>query len=508
MVAMRNIWKRFPGVVANQGVDLELLAGEVHALLGENGAGKSTLMHVLSGMYRADEGEILLDGQPVAFRSPAEAIAHGIGMVHQHFRLVETLTAAENIHLGWDQTPWRATSEVLAARTSELCDRFGLRVDPNARIWQLSTGEQQRVEILRVLSRGARVLILDEPTSVLTPAEATELFSVVRQLADGGRTVVMITHKLEEVLAASDRVTVLRGGRVVASRLTPGCDEATLARMLIGQDIVSRLERTVHEPGDVVLEMRSVSALSDRGLPALREVDLTVQEGEILGIAGVAGNGQTELAQVLTGLRMPTHGVVRVDGVDFAGSNPSNFVAAGVGHIPEDRLGMGMVGMLSITENSILREYRTEPVSRGFRIDLRQASQFALELMRSSSVRAPNAAVPVRHLSGGNQQRLLAGRETRVASRLLIAVHPTQGLDIGATHELRRVLMNQRNHGGAVLLISEDLDEVLTMSDRVAVMYGGRIAGVFDADQIDRERIGLLMGGAGGIAGELAEVKS
>jgi general nucleoside transport system ATP-binding protein len=496
VVAMRNIWKRFPGVVANQGINLDLRAGGVHALLGENGAGKSTLMHVLSGMYRPDAGTIALGGAPVTFRSPADAIAAGIGMVHQHFRLVETQTAAENIHLGWDQTPWLASSRALAERTEKLCDEFGLHVDPNAWIWQLSTGEQQRVEILRVLSRGARVLILDEPTSVLTPVEADELFRVVRALAAGGRSVVLITHKLEEVMAASDQVTVLRGGRVVASVPTAGCDRPTLARLLIGQEMVSRLHREARATGKPVLEIREVSAIGDRGLPALRGLSLTIREGEILGIAGVAGNGQSELAQVLTGLRPVDHGSVLVDGVELTGAVPGRFVDAGVGHIPEDRLGMGLVAALSITDNAILREYDKAPVARGLRIDLREAARFASDLVTQAAVRTPSVEIPVRNLSGGNQQRLLAGRETRVASRLLIAVHPTQGLDIGATDELRRVLMEQRNRGGAVLLISEDLDEVLIMSDRVAVMYGGRIAGEVDAAHVDREAIGMLMGGA------------
>jgi general nucleoside transport system ATP-binding protein len=495
VVAMRNIWKRFPGVIANREIDLDLRAGEVHALLGENGAGKSTLMHVLSGMYRPDDGAILLDGAPVVFRSPAQAIAAGIGMVHQHFQLVETQTAAENIHLGWGDTPWLASGRALSARTEELSSRFGLHVDPDAQIWQLSTGEQQRVEILRVLSRGARVLILDEPTSVLTPAEADELFRVVRSLAAEGRSIVLITHKLEEVLAASDQVTVLRGGRVVASLPTAGCDRPTLARLLIGQEIVSRLHREEREPGKPVLEICELSALGDRGLPALRGLSLTIREGEILGIAGVAGNGQSELAQALTGLRPIEHGSIVVDGVELTGASPARFVDAGVGHIPEDRLGMGLVATLTITDNAILREYRKPPLARGMRIDIKEATRFARDLVAQSAVRAPSTETPVRFLSGGNQQRLLAGRETRVASRLLIAVHPTQGLDIGATEELRRVLMEQRNRGSAVLLISEDLDEVLTLSDRVAVMYGGRIAGECDAGAVDREEIGLLMGG-------------
>lgn len=496
LVEMHGIWKQFPGVIANRAIDLELDAGEVHALLGENGAGKSTLMHILSGIYRPDAGTIHLAGKLVNFRSPAQAIAAGIGMVHQHFRLVETLTAAENIHLGWNETPWQTSGKVLCERTEKLCAEFGLHVDPEARIWQLSTGEQQRVEILRALSRGARVLILDEPTSVLTPQEADELFVAVRALAKSGRSVVIISHKLEDVLAVSDRVTVLRSGRVVAHRKTAECDQHTLATLLIGEELVSRLKRTELEPGKPVLEVRDISARSDRGLLGLRDLSLTIREGEILGVAGVAGNGQAELAQVLTGLRPLVNGSIVIDGVNLSGNSPERYVAYGVGHIPEDRTGMGLVIGLSVTDNAILREYKKTPIANGPYVDWREAVRFAKNLVQQASVLVPNTRVQVRHLSGGNQQRLLAGRETRIASRLLVAVHPTQGLDIAATEELRRVLMEHRNRGSAILLISEDLDEVLLMSDRIAVMYCGRIAGEFDAAHADREKIGLLMGGA------------
>ena len=495
LVEMRGIWKHFPGVIANHGIDLDLRNGEVHALLGENGAGKSTLMNILSGMYQPDAGVIRINGEVVNFRSPAQAIAARIGMVHQHFRLVEMLTAAENIHLGWEETPLLVNPKILAKRTKELCNRYGLHVEPNAKIWQLSTGEQQRVEILRVLSRGALVLILDEPTSVLTPGEAEELFGVARALAASGRSVVIITHKLDEVLAVSDRVTVLRGGRIVASRLTKECNRHLLANLLIGQEFVSRLHRVERQPGKPVLEVHALNALSDRGLLALQDLDLTIREGEILGIAGVAGNGQSELAQVLNGLRPVIKGTILVDSVDLVHSSPTSFVKAGVGHIPENRTSMGLVGELSVTDNAILREYKRAPVARGLRIDSREASRFASALVERSSVSVPNMKTQVRHLSGGNQQRLLAGRETHVASRLLIAVHPTQGLDVGATEEVRRVLMEHRNNGSAILLISEDLDEILLISDRIAVMYNGRIAGEFDTVDSDRELIGLLMGG-------------
>ncbi len=496
LVEMRGIWKQFPGVVANRGIDLDLHMGEVHALLGENGAGKTTLMNVLSGLYLPDAGTVRIQGREVNFRSPSQAIHSGIGMVHQHFRLVEVLTAAENIHLGWEETPQMISPSALAQRTAKISAEFGLHVDPLAKIWQLSTGEQQRVEILRVLARGARVLILDEPTSVLTPNEAAELFRVLRKLAASGRTVVFISHKLDEVLAVSDRVTVLRRGRVVASRLTAESDQRTLARLAIGQEVISQLERKARPAGRVVLEVRGAGALNDRGQVALSDFSLTIREGEVLGVAGVAGNGQSELAQVVTGLRRLQRGTVAVDGVELVGVSPTEFAHAGVGHIPEDRTGVGLVPSGSVTENAILREYRQPPISTRWRIDSRAATRFAEALVERAAVKVPDVQVRVRTLSGGNQQRLLAGRETRIASRLLVAVHPTQGLDVRATEEVRRVVLEHRNAGSAVLLVSEDLDEIMMMSDRIVVMYAGKIIGEFDATTAQREKIGLLMGGA------------
>ena len=495
-VEMRHIWKRFPGVLANQDIDLELYRGEVHALLGENGAGKSTLMHIPSGSYQPDSGYVRIDGEKVHFRSPAQAIAKGIGIVHQHFRLVDVLSAAENIHLGWGDAPWRVTPQILAERTEKYCAEFGLHVDPKAEIWQLSTGEQQRVEILRVLARGAQVLILDEPTSVLTPGEAEELFRVARGLAAKGRSVVFITHKLEEVLAVSDRVTVLRNGRVVSSCMTSGCTKRSLAAMLIGQEFVSRLHREQRAPGKPVLEVSDLHALNNRGLPALKGIHLSIRAGEILGIAGVAGNGQSELAEAINGLRPIQQGTIRVDGVDLTHKSPHQFVYSGVGHIPEDRHGMGLVTSLSVADNAILRQYKHAPIAKGMRLDGKESLKFAKKIVEQSAVKVSSLREPVRHLSGGNQQRLLTGRETEVASRFLVAVHPTQGLDIGATEEVRSHLMKHRNQGNALLLISEDLDEVLIMSDRIAVMYGGKIVGEFEAGDVNRTRIGLLMGGA------------
>ncbi len=494
-IEMRSIWKRFPGVVANRGIHLELRAGEVHALLGENGAGKTTLMNILAGVYQADGGEIWIDGQPVQIRSPAQAIDLGIGMVHQHFRLVDDLTVAENVHLGWKGTPWHVSRGRLSRRLEAIAAELDYRVEPDAQIWQLSVGEQQRVEILKALARGARLLILDEPTSVLTPSEARELFRAIRTMAENGRTVVFISHKLDEVLEVSDRVSVLRQGEHVVTRPTSECDPIMLARLMVGQDFVFRSQEREGTPGLPILKMEAVSALDSRGLLALRQVDLEVRRGEILGIAGVAGNGQRELAEVLTGLRPVKRGRIMVEGKEKTGSSPFQFARAGVGHIPEDRLGMGLFAALPVAHNAILKTYREPPIRKGMRLLKEAEMQFAAGLVKRADVRVPHVRVPVGNLSGGNQQKLLARREIEIASRLLVAVHPTWGLDVAATEAVRRALVEHRNNGTGVLLISEDLDEILLLSDRIAVMFGGQVVGLFESGEANREDIGLLMGG-------------
>jgi simple sugar transport system ATP-binding protein len=482
-------------VVANKGLDLELRVGEVHALLGENGAGKTTLMNILAGIYRADEGEIWIGGEQVEIRSPVHAINLGVGMVHQHFRLVDDLTVAENVHLGWKETPWHISRNKLGSRLEAITAELKYQMDPNAQIWQLSVGEQQRVEILKVLARGARVLILDEPTAVLTPNEVRDLFRAVRAMADQGRTVVFISHKLDEVLEVSDRVSVLRGGERVALKPTSECEHRMLARLMVGEDVVFRSPEKMGEPGAPILEVKGISALNDRRLPALREVDLKVKQGEILGIAGVAGNGQRELAEVLTGLRPIEQGAILIEGEEKTGRSPLEFARAGVGHIPEDRVGKGLFLILSVTHNAILRKYREPPIRNGIRLLKEAAARFAEGLVERADVRLPHVGVPVRNLSGGNQQKLLTRREIEIASRLLVAVHPTRGLDVAATEDVRHALVEHRNNGNAVLLISEDLDEILLLSDRIAVMFDGRIVGLFDIGDAIREDIGLLMGG-------------
>ena len=494
-VAMHDIWKRFPGVIANKGIDIEFRAGEVHALLGENGAGKTTLMNILAGIYRADEGEIRIKGQAVEIRTPVQAIDLGVGMVHQHFRLVDNMTVAENIHLGWEKSPWHVSHSSLASRIDDIASELGFGIDPEAKIWQISVGEQQRVEIFRALARGARVLILDEPTAVLTPDEAAELFGAIRVMTSLGRTVVFISHKLDEVLEISDRITVLRDGLKVETCSTSECNHQLLARLMVGKEVILHSYDKKGEARSAILELDDLNAQNDRGLSALIDINLNVMQGEILGIAGVSGNGQRELAQVLTGLRPVQSGRILVDGVDQTGTSPRRMAALGVGHIPEDRLDMGLVASLSVLHNAILRRFRKAPIRKGIRLMGDAATEFTERIIKEADVRNAHAQVRLRNLSGGNQQRLLARREIEIASRLLVAVHPTRGLDVAATEDVRKALVDHRNKGNAVLLISADLDEILLLSDRIAVMYEGRIVGLLDGRDADREEVGLLMGG-------------
>ncbi|MDW6023186.1 ABC transporter ATP-binding protein [Mesorhizobium sp. BAC0120] len=500
VVRLKGIGKRFPGVIANQDVDFDLVPGEIHALLGENGAGKSTLMNVLTGIYRPDSGEILVDGQSKTFGSPVEAIAAGIGMVHQHFKLVKAFTVAENIHLGWKEAPRRISKQSLEARTTELAASLKLAVKPDARISDLSTGEQQRVEILRVLSRNPRVLILDEPTAVLTPAEAGELFRALRQFVALGNAVIFISHKLDEVLEISDRVTVLRGGRKVATRMTSECDKRMLARLMVGQDVVLGNMRTRGPDAkpispNSVLSLLNVSARDDAGDLALKRVTINVRPGEVLGIAGVAGNGQKELSQVLTGTRRLAGGTIEVGGKDLSSAGPDAFALFGVGHIPEDRLHSGLAPALSITDNVVIREYGKAPLSRGWVYRPAAAANLARSIAEAASVKILDFGMPVRNLSGGNQQRLVARREMRIASNVLVAAYPCRGLDVGAITAMLRYFTELRDAGVGIVFFSEDLEELIKLSDRIAVMFHGEIMGVVDAAEVDIEAIGLMMGG-------------
>jgi len=498
VVELKGITKRFPGLIANDAIDLDLRVGEVHALLGENGAGKSTLMNILTGIYQPDGGEIRLDGTPIRFASPVAAIAAGIGMVHQHFKLIRAFTVAENLHLGWHETPRLVRAATLEKRTHELAARFGLEVRADARVEDLSAGEQQRVEILRVLARGARVLILDEPTAVLTPSEAAALARALRGFVAKGYAIIFISHKLDEVLEIADRVTVLRAGRKIATLPAAECDHAQLATLMVGREIrmpTGRVAGGRRSVGPIVLQLAGVSALNERGLRALSDVDLAVHAGEIVGVAGVAGNGQRELSEVLTGIRPVTEGQVRIGSRIMYDADPAAFLAAGIGHVPEDRLRSGLAPSMAVADNAVLREYRRPPIARGPLFLPGAAAGLAKRIITDASVLVPNMRMPVRNLSGGNQQRLVARREMRIATTALVAAYPTRGLDVGAIEMMLRYLIEMRDQGIGVLLVSEELEELLGIADRVAVLFQGRIMGVFPAEEADAERIGLLMGG-------------
>jgi simple sugar transport system ATP-binding protein len=505
-LALQNMTKTFPGVVANDRVTLEVRAGEVHALLGENGAGKTTLMNILYGIYQPDAGEILLRDRPVRIHSPRDAITRGIGMVPQHFLLVRRHTVAENIALGLPGASALFPARRLEQRIVELGERYGLTVDPRARIWELSVSEQQRVEILKALLRGAEILVLDEPTSVLTPQESQGLFKVLRRMKDEGHAVIFITHKLDEVMDVADRVTVLRKGRVVDTLPIERTDKRTLARMMVGREVEFRLPRATRGPeGDApladgipergALEVEDLWAHNDRGLPAVRGISFTVRRGEILGVAGVAGNGQREQVEVLTGLRRAARGRVRVLGQDVTNHSARQVFEAGVAHIPEERVRMGIVPTMSVTENLVLKGYRYAPFSRGPLLNPQAISGFARQMIAEYEIAVPGPHTPARLLSGGNIQRLILARELSGRPGLIIAAHPTSGLDVSATEQIHTLLLRRREEGAGVLLVSEDLEEILTLSDRIAVMFGGEIMGIVSAAEANRETVGLMMTG-------------
>jgi len=495
-VQLRGVTKRFPGVLANDHIDLVVRQGEVHALLGENGAGKSTLMNILSGLYHPDEGEILLYGEPVVLRSPRDAIQHGIGMVHQHFMLVDMFTVAENVALGMEEPRFVLNLPETERRIRQLAAQYGLQVDPRAYIWQLSVGEQQRVEILKMLYRGAKILILDEPTAVLTPGETEELFRTLRQMAQSGRSVIFISHKLDEVLAISDRITVLRRGKVVATVNATDTDRAELARLMVGREVLFRVEKGAVTAGAQVLQIVDLAASNDMGLPALRGVSFSIAAGEILGIAGVAGNGQRELAEVITGLRPAMGGSVTICDRDMTNCSPAKFINQGASHIPEDRLGTGSVANLAVSDNVILKGYHRSPLARGPFLDRGAIGTFTDGLIATYDIDTPGRQTAVKLLSGGNLQKTIIAREIAARPRLMVAMYPTRGLDVGATEMVHRILLEQRAQGAAILLVSEDVDELLQLADRIAVMYEGRIMGIVPAEEARREEIGLMMAGS------------
>jgi simple sugar transport system ATP-binding protein len=495
-IELRGIVKRFPGVVANDHVSLKVQAGEVHALLGENGAGKTTLMRILYGLYQPDEGEILLDDRPVRLHSPADSIRNGIGMIHQHFMLVPTLTVAENVALGLPSSRGvLLDTDRVAQRIRELATNYGLQVDPAAYVWQLSVGEQQRVEILKALYRGAQVLILDEPTAVLTPQEVKDLFVTLRRMVAEGHLLIFISHKLHEVLTISDRVTVLRAGRVVQSLATSATDRKQLARLMVGREVLLRVDRPAVEQGKVRLRLDDVWAEGDRGLPAVRGISLEVRAGEILGVAGVSGNGQRELAELIAGLRRPSSGKITLDEFDITTWEPDRRLTHGLAYIPEERMRDGVIRELSVEENLILEDHGRRPFARGIFLNFGRIARHVDRLVDEFEIKTPSRSTPLRNLSGGNIQKLILARELAKQPSVLVAAQPTRGVDIGSTEYIHRRLVEQRATGTATLLISEDLDEVLNLSDRLAVLYEGRVMGILDREDATVERLGLMMAG-------------
>ena len=501
VVEMKGIVKRFPGVLANDHVDFELRAGEIHALLGENGAGKSTLMNVLAGLYKQEAGIIKVKGKTLEFSSPRDAINAGIGMVHQHFMLVPSQTVTENILLGLDEPRFRMRLNEYDKKVADLGDQFGLKVDPRAKIWQLSVGEQQRVELLKMLYRGADVLIMDEPTAVLAPQEIEVLFDTLRSMIAQGKSVIFISHKLQEVTAIADRVSVLRRGVATASGVpAKGVSRQELARLMVGRDVVFFVDKKPTKPGNIILDVKDVYAENDKGLPALRGLSLNVHSGEIVGIAGVAGNGQIELSQVIAGLSKATKGEVFLNGQKISNRDTLYGIEHGMSYVPEDRTHVGSSPNLSVTDNVIMKNYRKPPISKGNLLDMGAATTFAKELKAAYDIIVPTVNTPVRLLSGGNLQRVILAREISGHPDFMVAVQPTRGLDVGAIEGVHRLLLSQREAGAAVLLISEELEELLALSDRVYVIYEGKIMGEvkiksLEPDQELIEAIGLMMTG-------------
>jgi len=496
LLEMKNIYKKFPGVIANDNINLTVKGGEIHALLGENGAGKTTLMNILYGIYQPDRGEVYINGEKTTIKSPRDAIELAIGMVHQHFMLIPTHTVAENISLGFKEAPFLYPTRVIEERIRDFTDKYGLKINPKAKIWQLSAGEQQRVEIIKTLFRGASLLILDEPTSVLTPQETEELFSILKRLVEEKHSVIFITHKLEEVMEVSDRVTVLRKGKVVTTVKTKDTSKKELARMMVGREVIFKLEREKLKKGEKVLEVKNLSVENDRGLMAVKEVSFSVHKNEIFGIAGVAGNGQRELVEAITGLRRVKDGKVEILNVDVTNSSPKRIGDIGVAHIPEERIRFGIVPNLSVYENVVLRDYYHEPFSKGSFLNYPYIKEHSKKLVKEFSIDTPSIETSVKLLSGGNIQKLILAREISTKSNLIIAAHPTYGLDVAATEYIRKLLLKKREEGAAILLVSEDLEEVFELSDRIAVMFEGKFMGIIPREKTNLQDIGLMMAGS------------
>jgi len=495
---LRGITKRFPGVVANDNVNLELNTGEVLSLIGENGAGKSTLMSVLYGMYKPDEGEILIDGVPLVFASPADAIAAGIGMVHQHFMLVPVFTVAENVVLGVEPTGSLGKLKIDEARrmVREISDKYNLDLDPDAVIEDLPVGVQQRVEIVKVLLRDAKVVVFDEPTAVLTPSEIIEFFEIVKTLVSAGRGVVFITHKLKEALNIADRIAVLRRGKVVGEADPKTATESQIAEMMVGRPVQLTVDKNSAKAGDVVLKVTDLTVLDADGRTHVENVSFEVHSGEIVGIAGVQGNGQTELVEALTGLRKATSGVVALDGKDLTHSDPRERHQMGMAHIPEDRQRQGLVGGLSVAENLVLTRYHDDQFSHGVIVDWEAADALAETLITEYDIRTPSKETGVGTLSGGNQQKVIVARELSRDLRLTIAAQPTRGVDVGSIEYIHSRIVKERDAGTAVLIVSTELEEVMALSDRLLVMYRGKVVAELDPKKVTPMEVGLYMAGS------------
>jgi simple sugar transport system ATP-binding protein len=498
VLEMRHITKRFPGIVANDDVSFDLREGEVHALLGENGAGKSTLMNILYGLYHPDEGEIEISGKPVRLGTPSAAIDAGVGMVHQHFMLIPVMTVAENIVLGEEPTHAGAFLDLGEAndRVREISERFSLAVDPKARIEDITVGQQQRVEILKALYRNADILVLDEPTAVLTPQEAKELFEIIQGLTAQGKSIIFISHKLNEVTEVADRITVLRRGKKVETLPAEGATEESLARLMVGREVLLRVEKGPANPTDLLLEVENLHVFDDRGIEKVRGLSLDVRAGEIVGLAGIDGNGQTELIDAMTGLRGVAAGTVTVAGDDVTTASAYGHFNAGLGHIPEDRQRRGLVLEFSIAENIALHDYRQAPDSRFGWLYPRRLIERGARLIKEYDVRGGGAQTRAGGLSGGNQQKVVLAREIDRNPRVLIAAQPTRGLDVGAIEFVHRRLIEERDEGRGVLLVSLELEEILSLSDRILVIYEGEIVGEFSPDASEEE-LGIAMTGGG-----------
>ncbi len=503
---VRDITKRFPGVLANDHISFTLGKGEVLGLLGENGAGKSTLMNVIYGLYKPDEGQILVNGKEVTIHDPNDAIRLGIGMVHQHFMLVPPLTVTENIILGNETVRgFQLDRKTAADKIRALSKQYRLNVDPDAYVRDISVGDQQRVEIVKALYRGAEILILDEPTAVLTPQEADDLFEVIRNLVKQGKSIIFISHKLREVLALADRITVLRHGNVVGTALPDEATEETLAAMMVGRDVLLRVDKTLSNPKDPILKVQGLKVKDDRGLPAVNGVDLEVRAGEIVGVAGVQGNGQTELVEALVGLRRIESGTSWIAGKVTNTASPRDIFELGVAHIPEDRQADGLVSGFTIADNFVLNRYYLEPYSHGVVRDEQEIERQAEALVEQYDVRTPGVTTPAGSLSGGNQQKVIVAREFSRPLKLVIAAQPTRGVDVGSIEFIHKQIVALRDKGVAVLVVSAELDEILALADRIAVMYHGKINAIVDRADTTRNHLGLLMAGA---APEVAAISS